>query len=241
MEKMFCFQCEQTAGGKGCTINGVCGKKGGTANLQDELTGVLIGLSRATIGNKNRPTSETDKIMIEGLFTTITNVSFDDEAIKRQIEKTEVEKSKLVPRCSDCSTTCNRNDNYDMKDLWNDNEDIRSLKSLILFGLRGMAAYAYHAMVLGYTDKDVNEFFYEGLIAVGGDLSIDELLGLVMKTGEINLKCMELLDRANTETYGTPEPTQVSMKIEKGPFIVVTGHDLYDLHKLLEQIGRAHV
>ncbi|AWH77877.1 hydroxylamine reductase [Clostridioides difficile] len=235
MEKMFCFQCEQTAGGKGCTINGVCGKKGGTANLQDELTGVLIGLSRATIGNKNRPTNETDKIMIEGLFTTITNVSFDDEAIKRQIEKTEIEKSKLVPRCLDCSTTCNRNDNYDMKDLWNDNEDIRSLKSLILFGLRGMAAYAYHAMVLGYTDKDVNEFFYEGLIAVGGDLSIDELLGLVMKTGEINLKCMELLDRANTETYGTPEPTQVSMKIEKGPFIVVTGHDLYDLHKLLEQ------
>ncbi|MCC0650139.1 hydroxylamine reductase [Clostridioides sp. ZZV15-6598] len=235
MENMFCFQCEQTVGGKGCTINGACGKKGGTANLQDELTGVLIGLSRATVGNKNRPTRETDKVMIEGLFTTVTNVSFDDEAIKRQIEKTELAKSELVPRCSDCSTTCSRNDNYDMKNLWNDNEDIRSLKSLILFGLRGMAAYAYHAMVLGYIDKEVNDFFYEGLIAVGEDLSSDELLGFVMKTGEINLKCMELLDRANTETYGTPEPTQVPMKIEKGPFIVVTGHDLYDLHKLLEQ------
>lgn len=235
MENMFCFQCEQTVGGKGCTINGACGKKGGTANLQDELTGVLIGLSRATVGNKNRPTRETDKVMIEGLFTTVTNVSFDDEAIKRQIEKTELAKSELVPRCSDCSTTCSRNDNYDMKNLWNDNEDIRSLKSLILFGLRGMAAYAYHAMVLGYTDKEVNDFFYEGLVAVGEDLSSDELLGFVMKTGEINLKCMELLDRANTETYGTPEPTQVPMKIEKGPFIVVTGHDLYDLHKLLEQ------
>ncbi|HBM79724.1 MAG TPA: hydroxylamine reductase, partial [Clostridiaceae bacterium] len=114
-------------------------------------------------------------------------------------------------------------------------EDIRSLKSLILFGLRGMAAYAYHALMLGYTDEEVNNFFYKGMCAIGEDLKIDELIPIVMETGEVNLKCMELLDRANTETYGTPVPTTVSLTIQKGPFIVVSGHDLHDLYLLLEQ------
>lgn len=122
-----------------------------------------------------------------------------------------------------------------MSELWNADENIRSLKSLILFGLRGMAAYAYHAMVLGYTNDEVNHFFLEGLFKIGLDLTMEELLPVVMKVGEINLKCMELLDRANTGTYGNPEPVSVSLKVEKGPFIVVSGHDLRDLQLLLEQ------
>ena len=122
-----------------------------------------------------------------------------------------------------------------MEQLWQAEENIRSLKSLLLFGLRGMAAYAYHAMVLGYTDNTVNQFFYEALMQIGLDLTMEELLPEVLKLGEVNLRCMALLDRANTETYGTPEPTKVSMQIDAGPFIVVTGHDLKDLQLLLEQ------
>ena len=233
--EMFCFQCEQTAGCTGCTGKaGVCGKKSGTAELQDKLTGALIGLARATDGD-TKPTNSTYRTIIEGLFTTITNVSFDDETILRQIEKTHAEKEKLVPQCGGCGAPCGRNNDYDMQKLWSDNEDIRSLKSLILFGLRGMAAYAYHALMLGYTDEEVNKIFCEGLFAVGEELTMEQLLPTVMKVGEVNLKCMALLDKANTETYGTPVPTTVTMTVEKGPFIVVTGHDLKDLQLLLEQ------
>lgn len=233
--KMFCFQCEQTAGCIGCTGSaGVCGKKSNTARLQDELTGALIGLARATDGN-DATTERTRLTLIEGLFTTITNVSFDDDAITRQIEKTHAEKAALVPQCGGCGTPCCRNEDYDMNALWNDDEDVRSLKSLILFGLRGMAAYAYHAHALGYTDDTVNRFFAEGLFAVGEDLTMEQLLPTVLKVGEMNLKCMALLDRANTETYGTPTPTTVPLMVEKGPFIVITGHDLKDLQLLLEQ------
>jgi hydroxylamine reductase len=122
-----------------------------------------------------------------------------------------------------------------MEKLWEDNEDIRSLKSLLLFGLKGMAAYAYHALALGYTDAEVNMFFYEGLFAIGEDWNMEQLLPVVMKLGEINYKCMALLDKANTETYGDPAPTEVSLTVEAGPFIVVSGHDLHDLQLLLEQ------
>lgn len=119
--------------------------------------------------------------------------------------------------------------------IWEDNEDIRSLKSLILFGLRGMAAYAYHAFALGYTDESVKSFFYEALNALGEDYDMDTLLPLVLKTGEINFKCMEILDKSHTESFGDPVPTTVPLTIEKGPFIVVSGHDLHDLKLLLEQ------
>ena len=125
--------------------------------------------------------------------------------------------------------------NDEVQALWQAEENIRSLKSLLLFGLRGMAAYAYHAMVLGYTDETVNLFFREALVQIGLELTMDELLPEVLKLGEVNLQCMALLDRANTESFGTPEPTKVSMQIEPGPFIVVTGHDLKDLQLLLEQ------
>lgn len=235
--KMFCYQCEQTAGCRGCTGNaGVCGKKADTAQLQDELTGALIGLARATEGTAV-PTQTTYQVMLEGLFTTITNVSFDNDAINNMMKKVREEKEKLVQSCSRCQTPCGKNDEYDMNDLWNDNEDIRSLKSLILFGIRGMAAYAYHAKVLGYSDEEVNKFFCEALFMIGYGDSLETLLPVVLKVGEINLKCMALLDKANTETYGTPAPVTVSLSVEKGPFIVVSGHDLKDLQLLLEQTG----
>ena len=233
-QKMFCFQCEQTAGCSGCTGNaGVCGKSANTAKLQDELTGALIGLAKSC-GN-NPKTENTDRIIIEGLFTTITNVNFNDETLKEMIAKVKAEKNKIVPDCSACQNPCGNTDDYDMNNLWNDNEDIRSLKSLILFGIRGMAAYAYHAMVLGHTSDEVNSFFYRALSVIGYDMDMDLLLPVVLEVGEKNLICMELLDKANTETFGTPTPTTVPLSVEKGPFIVITGHDLYDLKLLLEQ------
>ena len=236
MNKMFCFQCEQTAGCKGCTGSaGVCGKSANTANLQDKLTGALIGLARAVEGNEELVTPDTNRLVLEGLFTTITNVNFDDESIAALTEKVSAEKSRFVPNCACCLSACGRTDDYDMKQVWEADEDIRSLKSLILFGIRGVAAYAYHAALLGYTDEDVSRFFYKALAAVGSELTMDELLPIVLEVGEINLKCMALLDRANTETYGNPVPTEVSLTVEKGPFIVITGHDLYDLKCLLEQ------
>lgn len=235
MEKMFCFQCEQTAGGKGCMGKaGVCGKNADVAALQDELTGALVGLARSLEGN-SEATPETYHLIIECLFTTITNVNFNDKTIKELIDMVHAEKNRLVPDCSGCAAGCGKNDDYDMEKLWNANEDVRSLKSLILFGIRGMAAYAHHAMVLGYTDDEVNKFFLKALFAIGEDWGMDELLPIVLEVGEKNLKCMGLLDQANTETYGTPAPVTVPLTVEKGPFIVISGHDLHDLKLLLEQ------
>ena len=235
-QKMFCYQCEQTVGCTACTgAAGVCGKKAGTAKLQDELTGALIGLARAVDGNEDLVTEKTDALMIESLFMTLTNVNFDDGRIQAQIDRVHREQGRMIPRCAVCASPCGRNEDYNMEQLWQAEENIRSLKSLLLFGLRGMAAYAYHAMVLGYTDNTVNQFFYEALMQIGLDLTMEELLPEVLELGEVNLRCMALLDRANTETYGTPEPTKVSMQIDAGPFIVVTGHDLKDLQLLLEQ------
>lgn len=231
---MFCFQCEQTAAGKGCTGKcGVCGKQEITSNLQDELIGALIGLARAA-ETKSR-NKNTDLLMLEGLFTTVTNVSFDDSSLETLLTKIGNAKDSLSEKCCCCSKGCTSVEDYDMSCLWKDNDDIRSLKSLILFGVKGIAAYAYHAYVLGYEDDEIFDFMYKAMLAIGGDLSADELLSLVIKTGEVNFKCMELLDRANTETYGNPQPVVVPLTVEKGPFIVISGHDLYDLKLLLEQ------
>lgn len=232
--KMFCFQCEQTAGCTGCTGKaGVCGKSAQTAKLQDALTGALIGLARACSNNPG--TDKTDSLILEGLFTTITNVNFNDETLRSLIGRVRAEKAAIVPGCAGCASPCGNTDDYDMDRLWNAQEDIRSLKSLLLFGIRGMAAYAYHAEVLGYRSGEVNAFFYKALSVLAEDWGMEELLPVVMETGKVNLACMELLDRANTETYGTPVPARVPLTVEKGPFIVITGHDLYDLHQLLKQ------
>ena len=233
--RMFCFQCEQTAGCAGCTGKaGVCGKTAEVAELQDQLTGALVGLSRA-VDNAPDANEGTWRLMIEGLFATVTNVSFNEKTIRELIDQVHEEKARLVPGCSGCGSRCGRNDDYDMNLLWNAQEDIRSLKSLILFGVRGMAAYAHHAMMLGYADEEVNHFFAKALFAVGEDWDMDALLPIVMEVGEKNLQCMALLDKANTESYGTPAPATVPLTVEKGPFIVITGHDLHDLKLLLEQ------
>lgn len=238
-QQMFCYQCEQTAGCSGCVGNiGVCGKSADVANLQDKLTGALIGLARATEGKTTGEQglcAETFRMITEGLFATITNVSFDAEAIQNMIDKVEKEKNRLSPGCSACGIPCGKTNDYTLDNLWQAEEDIRSLKSLILFGIRGMAAYAYHALMLGYTDEEINLFFCEALYKIGYEETKEELLPTVLRVGEINLKCMALLDRANTESYGTPEPVTVPLCVEKGPFIVVTGHDLKDLKMLLEQ------
>ena len=229
---MFCFQCEQTAKGTGCELNGVCGKKADVANIQDALTGELIGLARAADGVS--PGESAYKAFMDGLFATVTNVSFDEEAISSLIDAVKGEKKKLMSGRIGAGTDQGF-DAYDMALLWEDNEDIRSLKSLLLFGIRGMAAYAHHAYALGKTDKSVNDFFIKGLVAIGEDKTADELLALVMELGSVNLRCMEILDEANTGAYGDPAPAKVSCEIAPGPFIVISGHDLRDLKLLLEQ------
>ena len=225
MKDMFCFQCQQTAHNTGCEGKaGVCGKKADTSNYQDELVGALVGLARAA--RMGRRTQKTDELVMKGLFTTITNVNFNDVTIKKMKTEIEQEKGRI---------NSEKYEDFDMKNIWDGHEDIRSLKSLILFGIKGMAAYAYHAYALGKTDEEVNSFFYDALYAIGEEKTAEELLALVLKTGEVNLKCMAMLDAANTGAYGNPVPTEVPLTIEKGPFIVVSGHDLHDLKFLLEQ------
>jgi len=222
MSEMFCFQCEQTAGGKGCVKVGTCGKQPELANRQDVLTGALIGLARAAEGKT--PGKSADQAMMEGLFATLTNVNFDPERIDAYIAQVQAEKDKLGGA-----------EDYPADALWSGNPDIVSLRSTLLLGVRGMAAYAWHAFLLGKTDADVTAWFYKGMRSVGAEHSVEEWLGLLMEFGHVNLKCMALLDEANTSAYGHPQPTRVTMKVEKGPFIVVTGHDLLDLQMLLEQ------
>ena len=223
MGDMFCFQCEQTAGGKGCTKVGVCGKTADVSNKQDELTGALVGLARAAA--KTTPSKTADELMMLGLFTGVTNVSFDNARTDELIAGIQAEKAKLDATAKDFPYT----------ELWSGNEDIVSLRSTLLLGLRGMAAYAWHAHVLGKDDPEVTAWLHKGMRAIGEEHSADEWLGLLMEFGQINLKCMALLDEANTTTYGHPVPTTVTTLVEKGPFIVITGHDLHDLKGLLEQ------
>lgn len=219
---MFCFQCEQAAGGKGCTNVGVCGKKPDVSNRQDELTASLINLARTMDGKK--PSKLSDELMMQGLFTTITNVNFDEKRIAQLIEKVNEEISRY-----------GKVEAFPYEELWKGDTDLVSLRSTLLFGMRGMAAYAWHAYVLGKKDEEVSNWFYKGMKAVGDNYSVDQWLSLLMEFGNINLKCMGLLDEANTSAYGHPVPTQVTTKVEKGPFIVITGHDLHDLKQLLEQ------
>lgn len=230
MNEMFCFQCEQTGRGSGCVGRaGVCGKPSNVANLQDELIGALIALARAV--KEKGANADSDCMVLKGLFTTITNVNFYDKTVAALTEEARKIKRMLLAD----PTLDAKYGEYDMQAVWNADEDIRSLKSLILFGIKGVAAYAYHAYVLGYADSEVNAFFYKALNAIGGDLGMAELLPIVFETGKINYKCMEMLDKSNVETYGVPVPVKVPLTVEKGPFIVISGHDLKDLQLLLEQ------
>lgn len=219
---MFCFQCEQTVGGKGCTKVGVCGKKPDVSNSQDELTCALIGLAKAADGKS--PGKDVADLMFKSLFATITNVNFDQERINELIAEVEKEKNALGGA-----------ENYDASKLWKGDVDIVSMRSTLLLGLRGMAAYAEHASVLGKEDIEVSNWFFKGMKALGEEHTIEQWLDLLMEFGNINLKCMALLDDANTSAYGHPVPTKVTTNVEKGPFIVISGHDLLDLKQLLEQ------
>ena len=222
MPDMFCFQCQQTAGGTGCVRTGVCGKQPHTAQLQDALICELIRLAQAAQAASRR-TEESDRLLIDGLFTTLTNVNFDDRAVHAFTERAAAERRALG--------------GADAPDfpLWKGETDIVSLRSTLLFGLKGMAAYAHHALRLGERDESVTAWFYKGLCAVAEEHTVEEWLALIMEFGGVNLKCMALLDRANTGRFGDPVPTRVRTDIQAGPFIVVSGHDLLDLEQLLEQ------
>lgn len=222
MANMFCFQCQQTAGNKGCINTGVCGKQPETAHLQDELVYELIRLATAA-HDAHKHSKLTDRLLIDGLFTTLTNVNFDDEAIRTFTDRVRKERCKLT------------GDDISLVSLWDGANDIVSLRSTLLFGMKGMAAYAHHAMNLGYMDDTVIKWFYKGLCEINKEHTPEEWIDLIMEFGQVNFKCMELLDRSNTETFGTPEPTRVLTDIKKGPFIVVSGHDLKDISQLLEQ------
>lgn len=162
--------------------------------LQDQLTGALIGLVRAC--QNNGKTENTDRIIIEGLFTT--NGNANEETLRAMIEKVHAEKSVVSPGCDTCAAPCGNTDDYDMNQIWNAQEDIRTLKSQILYGIRGMAADAYHAMALGYTNPDVNNFFHKALAKISYDLNVDALLPVVTEAEEVKLKCKELLDQVDT-------------------------------------------
>ena len=222
MPDMFCFQCQQTAGGTGCVRTGVCGKQPHTAQLQDALICELIRLAQAAQAASRR-TEESDRLLIDGLFTTLTNVNFDDRAIHAFTQCAAAERRALG--------------GADAPDfpLWKGETDIVSLRSTLLFGLKGMAAYAHHALRLGQRDESVTAWFYKGLCAVAEEHTVEEWLALIMEFGSVNLQCMALLDRANTGRFGDPVPTRVRTDIQAGPFIVVSGHDLLDLEQLLEQ------
>jgi hydroxylamine reductase len=223
MTEMFCFQCEQAAGGKGCSRTGVCGKTAETANKQDELTAALIGLARAAKGKD--PGGKAGELMMQGLFTTVTNVSFDPQSIEAMIEEVHAESARL-----------DGVKDYDPYSIFQGGDaNTVSLRATLILGLRGMAAYAWHAYVLGKQSKEVTGWLFKGMQAAGENHDIEEWLGLLMECGTANLKTMELLDEANTSAFGHPVPVKVPLKIEKGPFIVITGHDLLDLKQLLEQ------
>lgn len=219
---MFCFQCEQTAGGKGCTHKGVCGKSPEVAGDQDQLTVALVELAYAAQGKS--PSAQVDQLVLQGLFTTVTNVNFDGPRIQALVKNVKAETARLGGTATFAADA-----------LWEGDPDIVSLRSTLLLALRGMAAYAWHAYVLGKTDPEVMSWFYKGLRAISQELTPKQWLDLLMEFGGINLKCMALLDDANTSTYGHPVPTKVTTHIEAGPFIVVSGHDLHDLKELLEQ------
>lgn len=249
--KMFCFQCQETAGNKGCMFGGVCGKKPQTANLQDLLIYVTRGLAEITTRlraeNRDIPAA-IDRLVTTNLFMTITNANFDDERFIDRINATLSSRDELAEQLRDDTdlsgaatwqyrTAEERNAKAAAVGVLNtENEDLRSLRELTLYGLKGMAAYNKHANVLGYADAAIDAFLQKALAKTLDDsLSTDDLTALVLETGSFGVKVMALLDTANTSTYGNPEITKVELGVRKNPAILISGHDLHDLEMLLEQ------
>ncbi|BBE31334.1 hydroxylamine reductase [Tepiditoga spiralis] len=254
---MFCYQCQETAGNKGCTVRGVCGKTEDVANMQDLLMYVMKGISiystkARELGIENE---EVNKFIYNGLFMTITNANFDKqrfvdyvkeglklrEEIKKQLETAG---GKIEGTLPDCATWyAEKEEEFERKSyspevsvLATENEDVRSLRELITYGLKGLAAYLEHAVNLGFEDKDLYKFVQEALAKTTDDtLTVDELVALTLETGKYGVNAMALLDKANTETYGNPEVTKVNIGVGTNPGILISGHDLKDIEDLLKQ------
>ena len=248
-QKMFCYQCQETAGCKGCTMSGVCGKKPDVAAMQDLLVYVTKGISAVTTALRQegkQVSAEINHLITLNLFTTITNANFDKESIEARIRATLTEKDVLLAQIADPSglpeaAKWNGSGNWEEKAatvgvLSTENEDIRSLRELITYGLKGLSAYSKHANVLLKDDEEVDAFLQRALAATLDDnLSVEELIALTMETGKHGVSGMALLDKANTEAYGNPEITKVNIGVGTNPGILVSGHDLQDLEMLLEQ------
>ncbi|WP_325247436.1 hydroxylamine reductase [Dysosmobacter sp.] len=246
---MFCYQCQETAGCSGCTRVGVCGKQPDVAAMQDLLVYVTKGLSAVTTALRAQGESvegEVNHLITLNLFTTITNANFDKAAIEERIRTTLAVKEKLLPRVKDAgilpqAALWDGSDNWEQKAktvgvLSTENEDIRSLRELITYGLKGLSAYSKHANALMQDDEDVDAFLQRALAATLDDnLTADDLVALTLETGKHGVSGMALLDKANTQAYGNPEITKVSIGVGKNPGILVSGHDLRDLEMLLEQ------
>lgn len=246
---MFCYQCQETAGGKGCTVRGVCGKTEEVARLQDLLIFTLKGISEIVVKGKLdiKNLGNMNYEMLNSLFMTITNANFDDGAIEKQILKMIAIRDELKEfvsigvlhdaaifavdsRASMLEKTAS------VGVLTTENEDVRSLREMITCGLKGMAAYTEHAKNIGKENPEINAFIYEALAATLDDsLTVDDLVTLTMKTGEYGVKAMVLLDEANTSRFGNPQITEVNIGVGKNPAILISGHDLTDLEQLLEQ------
>ena len=248
--KMFCFQCQETAGCSGCTVSGVCGKKPDVAAMQDLLVYVTKGISAVTTQLRSEGKEIDDNInhqIIVNLFTTITNANFDKESIITRIKETLEIKEELLKKVEnrddlpEAAFWNGTEDTFEDKAshvgiLATENEDIRSLRELITYGLKGLAAYAKHAAALAYTDEEIDAFLQKALAVTTDDaLSAEELIALTLETGNFGVRVMELLDKANTAAYGNPEITKVNIGVGKNPGILVSGHDLHDLEMLLEQ------
>ncbi len=254
---MFCNQCEQTAKGEGCTVRGVCGKSHEVATLQDLLGHALKGLALWAVEGRKAGVIDdrVNRFTAEALFSTLTNVNFDPERFTGFIQEAVRLREELKNNVKEAGVKVDYSDpaavfqpasetemlikqGEEIGQPWDKEvpEDITSLQQTMYFGLKGVSAYAHHAAILGFEDDTIYAFLHEGLAALNRkDLSLDDWMGLVFKCGEINLKTMELLDRANTETYGHPVPTEVPLGQKKGKAILVSGHDLYDLKAILEQ------
>ena len=246
---MFCYQCQETAKGTGCEVRGVCGKNEEVAKLQDLLIYVTKGISEIVVKGKVdvKSISEVNHEVLKSLFITITNANFDDGAIENQIHKMIGFRNELKKQISGVNlgdaAEFEVSDRASMLDkaskvgvLSTENEDVRSLREMIIYGLKGMAAYTHHALNISKEDLAISAFIYEALAStLDNSLSADNLVALTLKTGEFGVKAMALLDEANTSKYGNPEITSVNIGVRNNPGILISGHDLTDLEQLLEQ------
>ncbi len=246
---MFCYQCQEAAKNEGCTVKGVCGKSDDVANLMDLLVHTLKGIAVVSEECGNGADLKTGRFVSECLFATITNANFDSERIVSLIDEALELRDSLKKNCtSDCS--CNSHDSvtwtgsglaeYQSKStsigvMATENEDVRSLRELLIYGIKGISAYAHHAAVLGKEDKSIYAFLNEALASTTKEHSVDEMVGLVLKAGEVAVTTMALLDGANTSAYGNPEMTTVNLGVRNNPGILISGHDMKDMEELLEQ------